>query len=46
MLTKPQPDLSQPFQGVPQEVVLHSKVLLLNEIANHIDINREPRMVP
>ena len=45
VLTKPEPDLSEPFQGVLQEVVLHSKVLPVNEIANHIDINREPRMV-
>lgn len=39
------PDLSGSIQSALQEVVLHRKALSMNEIQNHVDINREPRMV-
>jgi hypothetical protein len=43
LLTSPAPNLSSPIQSTLQEVVLHSKALSLNEIDNHISINRAPR---
>jgi hypothetical protein len=46
VLTKPQPNLSGSIRSIVQEVVLHSKVLSIHEIQNHIDINRKPMVKP
>lgn len=40
------PDLSGSIQSTLQEVVLHRKALSLNEIENHVGINRAPRVLP